>query len=241
MHLLYFDEVKYQEGVQPYYRLGGLMMDESLIPQLEDEVNSLAKECFGTTQLSPETEFHAKHLFHKKGHFKSWEPEKRIDVLCRLTKIADRHDDLYKIIVTIDPSKMVAKTNIEHKAFMFLVEKFQSKLAEIGSRGMMIGDHEQSMVSPSTYNLSRFRENGTDFQFGKKIDRLMDTVHFTHSHHSRLLQLADAYLYAIQMSSGGAKNSWSRTKYIEFIKNETRILSPHKYKDWPTDYSWYST
>ncbi len=97
------------------------------------------------------------------------------------------------------------------------------------------------MVSASTYNLSRYRENGTDCQFGHAIDRLIDTAHFTHSHHSRMLQLADVYMYAQQMAyrqllpqAGRAPNS------PPSFGRKRGWLAPHRYKDWPTAQSWYA-
>ena len=240
MYLTYFDEVKFQQGVQPYYWLGGIMVNAGLVAELETHVNALSIECFGLARLESGTEFHAKDIFHGKGNFKGWKAAKRIDLLQRLAKIIDRHDEIYKIPIRLDVARMVA-SDPEHKAFMFLVERVQMQLQQIDSIGMLIGDHEKSMVSASTYNLSRYRANGTDYQFGHAIDRLIDTVHFTHSHHSRMLQLADVYMYAQQMCVARVDPAnWTRAKFTDFIKKETRLLVPHRYKDWPTAQSWYA-
>lgn len=238
MYLTYFDEVKYQKGVQPYYWLGGIMVNAGLVAELEAQVNALSTECFGTARLENGTEFHAKDIFHGKNNFKGWDAAKRIDILQRLARVIDRHDEIYKIPIRLEPARMVA-SDPEHKAFMFLVERVQMQLRQLDSIGMLSGDHEKSMVSASTYNFSRFRENGTDYQFGHTIDRLIDTVHFMHSHHSRILQLADVYMYAQQMcASSAAAANWTRAKFTEFIRKETRLLAPHRYKDWPTAQSW---
>ena len=240
MYLTYFDEVKCQKDVQPYYWLGGIMVPVELVAELEAQVNALSKECFGSARLEAGTEFHAKEIFHGKGNFKGWDADKRIDVLTRLAKIIDRHEEIFKIPVRIEPARMLA-SDPEHKAFMFFVERVQMQLDHIKSIAMLIGDHEKSMVGASIYNLSRFRENGTDYRFGHAVDRLIDTVHFTHSHHSRMLQLADVYMYAQQMcASKSAQGSWTRAKFTEFIQKETRLLAAHRYKDWPTRHSWYA-
>lgn len=239
MYLIYFDEVKYQKKVQPYYWLGGIMIPAGLVSELEAQVNALSKECFGTARLETGTEFHAKDIFHGKNNFKGWEAAKRIDVLQRLAKVIDRHDEIFKIPVRLEPARMLA-SDPEHKAFMFFVERVQMQLHSLNSIGMLIGDHEKSMVGASTYNLSRYRENGTDYQFGHTIDRLIDTVHFTHSHHSRMLQLADVYMYAQQICESSNKEGWTRIKFTDFISKETRLRAPHRYKDWPTAQSWYA-
>ena len=51
--------MKYQPGKQPYQWLAGIIVDESLVRELEGQVGELAKECFGTATLGRETEFHA--------------------------------------------------------------------------------------------------------------------------------------------------------------------------------------
>lgn len=237
MYLLYFDEVKHQKNVQPYHWLGGIVVQASLVPELEAQVNALSFECFGSSRLEKSTEFHSNEIFQGQNHFKKgWTAEQRVELLKKLTKIIDRHDDVFKIQIRIDQPRLVAK-DAEHKAFMFLVEKFQVQLKALDGIGMLIGDHEKSIVNESIFNLSRYREDGTDYEYGRKIDRLVDTVHFTHSHHSRMLQLADVYMYAQQMCALSLPANWPRKKYIEFLQTETQILCPHRYKHWPTENS----
>jgi|GEM_PF-4165065 len=43
MHITYFDEVKYQLDQQPYECIGGIVADEALVRELEDQVGDLAK------------------------------------------------------------------------------------------------------------------------------------------------------------------------------------------------------
>src|SRR4051794_39048460 len=93
MLIAYFDEVKYLPESQSYQWLAGLVVNASIIRELEDQVSSLAQECFGVSTLCKESEFHASAIFHRKENFKEWsEPAKRIDVLKRLLKIIDRHE-----------------------------------------------------------------------------------------------------------------------------------------------------
>lgn len=238
MFLIYFDEVKYHPPVQKNYRLGGIMLDARLVPEIERSVDKLSKQCFGSARLSNETEFHAKDIFHGKANFKGREIAERMETLEKLAKIIDRHDDISKIQVSIYPTRMLTK-NYEDHAFMHLVERAQMQLSSLGEIGMLIGDHERTRVSPSTYDLSRFRQDGTDFQYGRSIDRLIDTVHFSHSHHSRMLQLTDVYMFAVQMCDSGNEDGYTRSKFIQFVREQTNLLAPHRYKDWPTKQSWY--
>lgn len=238
MYITYFDEVKYQKGVQPFYWLGGIMVDARLVAALETQVNELSKECYGTALLEGNTEFRAKDIFHGKCNFKGWDPIKRIEVLQRLIKIIDRPDEIYKILIRLEPARMLA-SDPEHKAFMFFVEQVEAQLRHLSAIGMLVGADKRFLVSASIRELSRDHEDGREFQFEQPIDRLSDTVRFTHSHQSRMLQLADVYIYAQQMCALYDKSkSATRTQFTNFVRR-TKLLVPHRYKIWPPRPSLY--
>lgn len=82
MLIAYFDEVKYLTGRQPYQWLAGLVVNATIIRELEDQVSALAQECFGVSTLCKDSEFHAPAIFHRKDNFKEWsDPVKRIAIL----------------------------------------------------------------------------------------------------------------------------------------------------------------
>ena len=142
MRLVYFDECKYQAPDQPYYWLGALSICAEAAPAIEEEVNLLSEEYFGTRMLKRETEFHAKHIFHRKNHFRDWEIERRLECLSRLAQIVGNNDAIRKIEIRIDPSKMVAKSGWEDNAFMFLTERVQIDTESLSSKCIMIGDFD---------------------------------------------------------------------------------------------------
>jgi len=51
------------------------------------------------------------------------------------------------------------------------------------------------LVSNSNYFEILFWQGKTPMHFGRQLDRLLDTVYFTQSHHSRFLQVADLLVY----------------------------------------------
>ena len=107
------------------------------------------------------------------------------------------------------------------------------------SPGVLIGDRESDPVSGVfAETLSQFRETRTKYEFGMELTHLVDTVHFTDSHHSRMLQLADLYVWAMQFCTEGNNDSFPRSEIATFLREETRLLAPHRYKEWPTDQSW---
>ncbi|MFK4792748.1 DUF3800 domain-containing protein [Sphingobium sp. ZW T5_29] len=239
MRFVYFDECKYQDPQQPFYWLGALSIAAENISEVEEKANGIAKDFFGTQRLARDTEFHAKDIFHRKRHFSDWDIEKRLACLQRLADLAGDNELVRRLYVRIDPKKMVRSHGWADDAFMFLVEKVQQDAMSQSAHCILIGDLDGNFSEGSVANLSRFRDEGTDFVFGHKIDRLIDSVYFIPSHHSRLLQLADAYTYCLQLCESPDDGKYPRKKMKDYIINQTSVLQPHRYKEWPTDQSWY--
>lgn len=84
--------------------------------------------------------------------------------------------------------------------------------------------------------LSNFRTWGTRYNFGIDLTHLIDTVHFTASAHSRMLQLADVYVWFQQLCSNA--NSDHRKELADYVRHSTNLLRPTRYKEWPTSQSW---
>jgi hypothetical protein len=133
MLITYFDEVKYDAADQRYQWIGGITVEDRLVKELEDQVRTLAEECFGDGTLSRATEFHAVDIFHRKRNFKSWpDIPRRLNVLKRLAKIIDRPDEVLKVYVRLEPARMVATDDFDLRAFMFFVEKVDSLVSASG-------------------------------------------------------------------------------------------------------------
>jgi len=238
LHLAYFDEVKVAPPGQPFHWLCAILVDANDVAAIEAEVSALAVECFGNATLTRDTEFHAAAIFNRSENFKHWtDPVKRVEVLKRLFRILDKHDVIGKVYVRLDPRRMAATDNVDERAFMFFVERIDMALADRQSMGLLIGDFESDRFSSvAARNLSAYREGGTPYQFGREIKQLIDTVHFTHSHHSRLLQLADCFAWSQQLchtASGTATGL--RAELAEWVRTETNLNGTHRYKHWPPE------
>lgn len=242
MRLVYFDEVKYQPPVQPYYWLGALSIPTETIEKVEAEVAVLAAEYFQSANLERETEFHAKDIFHRKSHFKDWkDTAARMECLERLIDVISMNEEIRKIYVRIDPSKMVRTHGWEKDAFMFLVERVQIDSVSQKCKCLLVGDLDGDFSDSSVSNLSRYREQGTDFTFGKEITNILDSVYFIPSHHSRLIQLADVYNFCLQLAqSPDDGDNYPRARLKSYIREKSTILSPQRYKEWPSSESWHA-
>jgi hypothetical protein len=233
LRLIYFDECKYNPPTQPFYWLGGISISSNDAADIESKVSDLAQEYFGNRLLSRETEFHAKDIIHGKAQFKKWDIDKRLECLTRLASLVGNDERIRKFEIQIDVGKMFAAKSIEDKAFMFLIEKIQVDTKDLKEECVVIGDFDGEFADGSVANLSRFRETGTDYEFGKEIDRIIDSVYFIHSHHSRLLQLADVYTFCLQLDASPHEGGYPRRKLKERVRQETKLHAPQRYKRWP--------
>lgn len=118
---------------------------------------------------------------------------------------------------------------------MFLCERANNLVSAQKSLGLLIGDRESdSAADRYARTLSGYRARGTDFAFGQNIHNLVDSVHFTHSHLSRLLQLADVYTWILQFKNRNRKSSAQKHKEMMQVLRQLGVdLSPKKYKEWP--------
>lgn len=185
MLVTYFDEVKPSHPDQPYYWLGGLAIDDAMIPGLEQEVNALAVTCFGAgSGLTKQTEFHATDIASGRGNFKkARNPVDRFNVLKRLIAIYDKPDGVFRITVRLDVNKLYSSVDVEELALMYFIEKANSLARRKATNTLLIGDYEkEKTVSRAVRNLATYKKDGTPYAFGQDIHNTIDTVHFAHSH-----------------------------------------------------------
>lgn len=198
MHLCYFDENKHGPN-QPVFTLGGLLVSDSKAIELEKTLGQIAFNFFGSRTLSLENEMHGKELFHGKGNSKGRKLEERIQVFRdAATFVMD--SGLPVRMVQIDVARHIAKykypTPPYRLGLMLILERFCEYLETVGDLGVVFGDYEADEVTRAVVDFSEYKNMGTTpMHFGRPLGRLLDTVYFTQSHHSRFLQLADLLVY----------------------------------------------
>ena len=229
MHLLYYDEVKYDPPNQKSFWLGGICIDHVLVKDIEEQVNRISLEAFGSPYLSKNTEFHGFEVCRGKGNFKRSEFGKRLEILEKLLK---------RIYVRIIPENIVASRGPpEEIAFMYLIENADRLFKENDSYGMLFGDYDEPIIGVSVNSLSRFRKHGTAWAGSRTIENIIDTVHFAKSHHSRMIQLADIYIYCLQFNHQKNESSWR--KAVNDVIESSGILKSTKSRVWPTQAHWF--
>lgn len=226
MKIIYFDEVKFDPPKQPYYWLGAIAVDATQLQEIEKKVDALSQKYFETTKLARENEFHAADIYHRKNHFKHEKDHtKRRAILEELTTLC-ASDEISRICIRLEPGKMIKSTSeIPSMAFMMLTEQVDSYLKSSNDIGMLIGDRENDHVSKEFAEaLSHYRAHGTYYDYGVKVERLVDTVHFTESHLSRMLQLADAFIWLYQFTYQYKESKYTKNLYEHIISTKLRNL-----------------
>ena len=79
---------------------------------------------------------------------------------------------------------------------ILILERFCDYLDNVDDLGLVFGDYEKDEITRSILDFSQFKMVGkTPMYFGRPLGRLLDTIYFTHSHHSRFLQVADLLVF----------------------------------------------
>lgn len=234
MRLVFFDETK-NDQQYPSYHIGAVVIEDTHLLEVEGIVNALATDVFGNAHLSQDTEFHAAEIYHRKKNFKDWGSfDLRIDVLRRLVGILSL-DFVHLIDIQINCDLLTENQSAEDIAFMFLCERSNDFMRKHKDLGMLIGDRESDKgAARHAGSLSHYKAKGTGFAFGREIRNLVDSVHFTHSHLSRFLQLADVYVWLQQfrVRNRGSTNPRHQA-VLSLLKEENVNLFASKYKEWP--------
>lgn len=234
MKLVFFDEAK-NDAEYPYYHIGAVCIDETHLATVETKISAVAEEVFGTSAPSADTEFHAAEIYHRKRNFKSWDDfGKRVDVLERVIEVLSM-EEVQRIDIQINCALLYEEQSPEDIAFMFLCERANDLLKANKSLGMLIGDRESDRHAERfSSTLSGYKAKGTEFAYGRDIKHLVDSVHFTHSHLSRFLQLADTYAWLLQFQNRNRDSENPRHQAVfRILRRKDISLHPSKYKVWP--------
>jgi hypothetical protein len=234
MKLVFFDEAK-NDPDYPHYHIGATCIDEQELSVLEQRISAISQKAFGTAELSRATELHAANIYHRKSNFKHRRVfHERLEIIKDFIDILSL-DAVQLIDVQINCDLLQASQSAEEIAFMFLCERANDLVKSKGSLGMLIGDRESDHLSDRfSTTLSGYRAQGTNFAFGRDIHNLVDSVHFTHSHLSRFLQLADIYAWLLQFVNRNRGSSDARhLQVFGLLRRDEVNLFPSKHKEWP--------
>jgi len=229
MYVGYFDECKAdREQGRNNYLVAGLVIPMDQIGIIEAQITQLALELFGSRELAKETEFHADSIYRAKDNFRGRTMAERAAIIGRLARFIGENQYVAKVYAAIDSSKIYNPEQAAEFAFAHFVERVQMCVWDRPC--VLIGDTDDDEARNMVRDFSRFRAQGTPWAHGIEIKTVVDTVHFCKSHHSRLIQLADAYAW-LTVHSWGLRQGVMAGLVNEAIKGVN--LFPNRYKYWP--------
>ncbi len=198
MHLCYFDESKHSKE-NPNFFIGGLLIPDQKALDFEKTLGQIAFNFFGARSLIQANEFHGKELFHGKGNSKGRKLEERVQVFQDVaTFITNNAIPVRLVCIDVEKhkSKYLYPTPAYKLGLMLILERFCEYLDQVKDLGLVFGDYEADEVASAVVDFSEYKAQGkTPMHFGRPLGRLLDTVYFTQSHHSRFLQVADLLVY----------------------------------------------
>ena len=230
MYVTYFDEVKAdrRQG-RDNYLVAGLVIGMEHVGAIETSLTNLSKELFGSAELIPETEFHADFIYRGRGNCKGRPIADRVEILTKLAKLIGENEYVGKVYAAIDTSKIYNENQAPEFAFAHFVERVQ--MCVPNRPCILIGDLDDEQPRNMVRDFSKFCANGTPWAHGLEIKSIVDSVHFCRSHHSRLIQLADAYAWLTTHKMGTRTGDMAKL-VTEAIKDVN--LFPSRYKYWPS-------
>lgn len=198
MHLCYFDENKHGPD-HPHFFIGGLLIPDKKALDFENTLSQIAFNFFGARSLTRDNEFHGKELFHGKGNARGRKLEDRVQVFQDVATFVINNQIPVRM-VCIDVERHKNKYQYPMPAYrlglMLILERFSEYLDKADDLGLVFGDYEADEVTGAVVDFSEYKNQGkTPMYFGRPLGRLLDTVYFTQSHHSRFLQVADLLVY----------------------------------------------
>ena len=118
---------------------------------------------------------------------------------------------------------------------MLFLERSCDYLDEVDDLGIVFGDYEKDEVARSVVDFSEYKVGGkTPMHFGRPLGRLVDTVHFTRSRHSRFLQVADVVVYMAgrYLAQSETPEKWHDARVFE-IWEKIKASADLKVRHWP--------
>jgi len=236
MRMIYFDETKVSRE-DPHFFIGGILLDDAHITAFESTLMQIQYNFFGTNVLNQETELHGQHIFNGIGNYRKRSLEERLQLFANIATFLIENRIPIRI-VCIDVHAHKKKYRYPQPEYnlglMLVLERFSDFLDETNDIGIVFGDYEKDEITKSILDFSQFKHSGkTPMAFGRPLGRLKDTIYFTHSHHSRFLQVADMIIYMANRYENDHKTEKWHDQKLKEIWERIKSQTDYKIQRWP--------
>jgi len=214
VHLLYLDESGKsgpKDFDQPWYVLGGLIVEEADWRPMENALNKRI-EALVPSPRAASWEIHMAQIHHRKGDFRDMPASTRWALVDAVFDVLDQFDTtlIFTAVHKERHQNRYAKPDpVEGIAYMLMVERFEKYLHKHApSQGVIVCDEQKEDEASRRAAHSAYRKSGTGWL---TIEHVIETPFFTPSHWSRMLQMIDvATYYAAKHLAGKLSTYWPR-------------------------------
>lgn len=213
MKLLYVDEsgdtVPISQGGKNFFVLTGCIIDEQQFLPIEQKLRTIKHKYYG----NPDIEFKSNFIRNAnpdipdgKSPLKLHDRQKYNDLEAELTDFL-KSIDVINISVVIDKAEFwdsFPAQNPYNTAYVFLIERFNKYLQEVGGLGMVIidpreGRVEKAFVGDHLRDVHASMRHSAPFftALSSKTDRVIERLLYSASEDTIGIQLADLYCYPV--------------------------------------------
>ncbi|MBW0254854.1 DUF3800 domain-containing protein [Cellulomonas sp. PS-H5] len=182
-----------------WFTLGAVIGDAAAVRRIEVGFDALVARYRGQFDLDAGTELHGYPMFQGAGVWRRVPLRARINLYAGAMRVVG--DSGARVILRgIDVARQRVRYVHPHPphevALAHMLERIDSSADARRAHALVLADEVHNSERHRT-NFRDFRTDGTPGYRSSTLPRLLDTIHFAPSHHSRLLQAADlvTFLY----------------------------------------------
>lgn len=234
MLLAYLDE----SYCKDCYYVAALVCPERQLLQLTAALNEVVASAAENYGIAPTAELHGYDIFQARGEWTSMAAmvRARIGIYHRTFAAIVAHQ-VHVIIRGVRSQELRERygNNAGHPhsiALAHLLERIDEFAERAGELALVIADEPGQDDQQPEYrgDLERYRQDGTSGYRSRRLTQIVDTIHFTPSSASRLLQAIDmiAFLYhRIQTTGPGADQRASRANQALWNRINPLVVHSH--------------
>lgn len=196
MLLAYVDE----SFSDDWYFMAALLCDGPAVQAISAGLDDVVDKAVRAHGVAEDSELHGYELFQGKGWWEGTPPRVRIGVYHQAFKIIGAHAHAL-ILRGVHSARLKARYGTRasppHSVVLqHLLERVDDH-ARIHGRHVLVIADEVGEQSRHRSSLIRYRRHGTRGYRARKLDRIVDTLHFAPSYASRMIQAIDliTFLY----------------------------------------------
>ena len=237
--LVYIDEtgsVGRGAKSQPLLTLAAAVVDESKVQSVAEHFRGVAIDHLGT--IPTDFELHGHEIWGGRGHWSGHHPETLIAVYEQAISALDVLDiDVASASIhkqrLHDRYNGVMDDNAYVLALQFLLEKID--IFQRDEYKILVADEAKEHQLRAIGMVANLQDWGRGEVPGRKLETVIDSMHFVTSHASPGVQLADLVAYAIQRRSNTPESHPNAAAAITRI-HETIVEHTRTYRQvWPAD------